>query len=178
MLSPDVMMKLETLVHEVATREGCELYDLDFGGHGGRRTLRIFIDKADGGAGIAECSQVSRGVSEVLDLDDPIPGGAYDLEVSTPGVDRLLRQPWHFAKVVGKKIQVRSTQAMETFGIKSPKYSQMKQLVEVLTASDESGIEFNLDGENVKIPYSSLEKAKVYFDFGAAKGEKKSLKAK
>lgn len=174
MLSPEVMTKLETLAKEVAQREGCELYDLEFGGHGGRRTLRVFIDKAEGGIGIEDCSNVSRGLSLLLDVEDPITG-AYDLEVSSPGLDRFLRKPWHYSRAVGKKIQIRLSKPLGEFGIENKKFSATKQLSETLANADEDGIGFVLDGEQVKIPYSAVEKAKVVFDY-ASKGEKKGKK--
>ena len=177
MLREDTIIKLETLVQEVAKREGCELYDIEFGGHSGRRTLRVFIDRAEGGVSIDDCSNVSRGLSLILDVEDPIPGGAYDLEVSTPGVDRILRKPWHFQRVVGQRVQVRSSQALESFGIQNKKFSAMKQVSEVLAGADEEGITFVLEDEQVKIPYSTLEKAKLVFEFEVKqKGEKKGKK--
>lgn len=177
MLTSESLTKLESLAQEVAKREGCELYDIEFGGHGGRRTLRVFIDRADGGIGIDDCSNVSRGLSLLLDVEDPIPGGAYDLEVSSPGVDRFLRKPWHFERVIGKKIQTRLAKPLEAFGVQNKKYSAMKQVTAVLTAADAEGITFEFEEEKAKIPFSALEKAKVVFDFdterGAKKGEKK-----
>ncbi len=180
MLTNDVITKLETIVQELAAREGCELYDLDFGAFSGRRTLRIFIDKASpGGAAIGDCTKVSRGLSELLDAEDPIPGGEYDLEVSTPGVDRLLRKPWHFERVVGKKIQLRLSEPLESFGIQNKKFSAMKAVTEVLVSSDDNGIVLAFEDEMAKIPFSALEKAKVFFELepkGEKKGEKKKSK--
>ena len=173
MFTADVMTKLETLAGDVARREGCELYDIQFGsGGGGRRTLQIFIDKPDGGVGVDDCSNVSRGLSLLLDVEDPIPGGAYDLEVSSPGVDRFLRKPWHFSRVIGKKIWVRVTEPLSAFGVESAKFKSMKQVSEVLLDANDDFLVFGLEEEKVKIPFSALEKAKVVFEL-KEKGAKK-----
>lgn len=180
MLSSEILQKLETLADQVAVREGCELYDLEMAGVGGRRTLRVFIDKAPNGASVDDCSNVSRGLSLLLDVEDPIQG-AYDLEVSTPGLDRILRKPWHFERAVGKKIWVRTGRAFETFGVTQAKNKALKQATEVLSAANAEGIELMLDGETVKIPFSEIEKGKLVFEFepkGQKKGEKKNSSSK
>ncbi len=66
----------------------------------------MFIDKA-GGVSIEDCANVSRGLNLRLDVEDVIPGGQYELEVSSPGLDRKLTQGWHFEKAVGKTVQVK-----------------------------------------------------------------------
>ncbi|MFN7730057.1 MAG: ribosome maturation factor RimP [Bdellovibrio sp.] len=176
MLSIELLQKLETLAGQVTIREGCELYDIEMAGVGGRRTLRVLIDKNPGGANVDDCSNVSRGLSLLLDVEDPIQG-AYDLEVSTPGLDRILRKPWHYSRVVGKKIWVRTGKAFEEFGVQAAKNKPIKQATETLIAADEHGIEFILDNETVKIPFSEIEKGKLVFEFepkGQKKGEKKT----
>lgn len=105
MLSPAQMEQIRRFAEEVAVREGCVLYELEFQ-EGGGRTLRVFIDKDPGGVSIDDCVNVSRGLNLRLDVEDVVPGGRYELEVSSPGLDRKLTQPWHFEKAVGKTIQI------------------------------------------------------------------------
>ncbi len=106
MLSPTQMEQIRQYAEEVAVREGCRLYDLEFV-DGGGRILRVFIDKAQGGVSIDDCANVSRGLNLRLDVEDVIPGGRYELEVSSPGLDRKLTQLWHFEGAVGRTVQVR-----------------------------------------------------------------------
>lgn len=167
MATEQVIEKVKQLASQVAEREGCLLYDLEFQG----RDLRVFIDK-EGGAGINDCSNVSRGLNLLLDVEDPVPGGAYNLEVSTPGLDRTLRLPWHFEKVVGKKIWLKTAQAFEVFGVENKKIKFAKQLTEVLKAVTAEGVELELDNEKIFVPYSAIEKAKLVFEV-AEKGKKK-----
>lgn len=103
MLSPSQLEQIRRFAEEVAVREGCRLYDLEFRD----RTLRVFIDREAGGVSVDDCANVSRGLNLRLDVEDAIPGGRYDLEVSSPGLERKLTQPWHFQGAVGQTVQLR-----------------------------------------------------------------------
>ncbi|NJL24448.1 MAG: ribosome maturation factor RimP [Calothrix sp. SM1_5_4] len=106
MLTTGQLEQIRLYAEEVASREGCMLYDLEFR-DGPGRTLRVFIDKEPGGVSIDDCVNVSRGLNLRLDVEDVIPGGRYELEVSSPGMDRRLTQPWHFQKAVGQTVQLK-----------------------------------------------------------------------
>ncbi len=96
--------KLLALVEPLLGNLGYELVELEFGGGRGSGTLRVYIDRAEG-VGIEDCERVSREISALLDVHDPIPT-AYRLEVSTPGLDRVLRTPAHFARFAGARVEV------------------------------------------------------------------------
>jgi ribosome maturation factor RimP len=165
MLPEQVMNRLEELADKVAKNEGCILYDVEFVGTGNGRTLRIYIDKVGDGAGIEDCSNVSKGLNEVLDADDVIPGGPYSLEVSTPGIDRVLRKPWHFAAVQGKKVQLKLAKALGEFGAEEKGLLAAKQVSQVVEAADENGIKLKVGEKMIEIPFAAIEKAKVVFEF-------------
>ncbi|MFN8791484.1 MAG: ribosome maturation factor RimP [Bdellovibrionales bacterium] len=164
----DWLEKVEKICHEVCTREGCYLYDLEFGGLGQGRTLRVFIDKeAGGGAGLEDCSNVSRGLNEALDQqgEDFIPGGPYHLEVSTPGIDRLLRKPWHFEKVVGKKIWVKTKAPLEAIGqVEDPGLKNAKQIESTLKEFKNETLVLENKKGDIQFPLNQVEKAKVVFE--------------
>ena len=103
-MAAGVNEKLIGLVEPLLGNLGYELVDLEFGGGRGSGTLRVFIDRAQG-VGIEDCERVSREISALLDVHDPIPT-AYRLEVSTPGLDRVLRTPAHYARFAGARIEV------------------------------------------------------------------------
>ena len=84
---------------------GFELADLEVRVGRGRGLLRLFID-SPAGITLENCEAVSRQVSHVLDVEDPLPGN-YHLEVSSPGLDRRLVKPAHFDRFVGSTVQVR-----------------------------------------------------------------------
>ena len=136
---------------EVSEREGCKLYDLEFVSG---RTLRVYIDRQDRNIGIDDCSNVSKGLNEILDADeDLIPGGAYELEVSSPGLERVLKEPWHFATALNKTVRVTLKDAVTpTVGENAPTKSVIGELVQA-TDSDvhihESSREWILKLDNV-----------------------------
>lgn len=100
-----MLQSLESLLTPAVAAQGCELYDLEYVKEGSDRILRLFIDR-DGGVDLDDCEKVSRAAEAVLDEHDPIPT-AYRLQVGSPGVERKLAKPEHFARYVGHKIAVK-----------------------------------------------------------------------
>ena len=96
---------LMDLLEPVVANLGFELADLELHLSRGRGLVRLFIDAA-AGVTVDDCETVSRQVSSVLDVADPMPGG-YSLEVSSPGLDRRLAKPEHFDRFAGSEVQVR-----------------------------------------------------------------------
>lgn len=179
--NPSWMDRVEKMAQEVAAQEGCILYDIEFVGIGKGRTLRLFIDKevckgtVEGdeptGVSIDDCSRVSRALDTLLDEQDVIPGEAYYLEVSTPGLDRWLRRPWHFEKAVGRKIWVKTSGTFENYGVADKKLKNAKQIEDVLRAFDGQKLSFQVKDMEVSIPLSAIEKSKIVFEL--TKGQKK-----
>lgn len=95
--------KLQGLLEPVVEATGFELVHLEFV-TGGQSVLRLYID-APGGIEVEDCEQVSREVSAVLDVEDPLPGN-YHLEVTSPGLDRPLTKPAHFERFAGEEVRV------------------------------------------------------------------------
>lgn len=174
MISDQAKEKIETLAADVAAREGVRIYDIEIGGGAGGRVVRVFIDK-EGGVSIEDCANVSRGLNLLLDVEDPIPGGAYNLEVSSPGLERPLKKPWHYEATVGKKIWIKTTQSFESLGAKSKRFASAKQVTELVTAADSDGVTIQLEEEAFKVPFSAIEKAKTTFDFDEGRGQKKEM---
>jgi ribosome maturation factor RimP len=178
---PSWMEKVEKVAQEVTSREGCILYDIEFVGAGKGRTLRLYIDKEvpstlsgsgePQGVSIDDCSNVSKALNLLLDEEDIIPGDSYNLEVSTPGIERPLRKAWHFEKAVGKKIWVKTSKAFESFGVEDKKWKAAKQIEDILTAFDGETLSFHVKEGDVKIPLSAIERSKVVFVL--TKGQKK-----
>jgi ribosome maturation factor RimP len=96
--------QLTELLEPVVVALGYELVCLELGGSGRSSTLRLFID-APTGVGLDDCARVSREVAAVLDVEDPIPH-AYQLEVSSPGLDRPLVKPEHYRRFRGERVRV------------------------------------------------------------------------
>jgi ribosome maturation factor RimP len=94
----------EPLVRPVIEGEGLELVDVTFGRESGRRILRVTVDHDDG-VDLDTLSELSRKVSRRLDLEGFEPG-PYALEVSTPGIERPLRRPEDYRRVLGQRVRV------------------------------------------------------------------------
>jgi len=94
----------------LAEKLGIEIWDVEFLREGGEQYLRIYID-SENGAGIAECEALSRAIDPLLDEADFI-ATAYILEVSTPGLDRTLKKPEHFARFIGENVELRLYKAV------------------------------------------------------------------
>lgn len=168
---PEWLQKVEKITEEAAISQGCYLYDLEFSGMGRGRTLRIFIDKEEGGSGIEDCSNVSKALNEKLDADENlIPGGEYNLEVSTPGLDRVLKKDWHYTKAKGKKIWVKlAGGTLSDFGVTEKGMINAKQIEEVLQDFKDNKVVFNIKGQEVQIPFEKVEKANLVFKMETGK---------
>ncbi|MFN3455819.1 MAG: ribosome maturation factor RimP [Pseudobdellovibrio sp.] len=169
------LVKIEQIATDVAKQNGCELYDVELVGTGQGRVLRVFIDKDETGIGIEDCSNVSKGMTAILDEnEDLVPGGMYNLEVSSPGLDRHLKKSAHFDKVVGKKIYVQLSQNLGSIGATDKTILNMKKFEEVLAGFEDEHLIFNFKNETVKVPLNIVDKAKLTFEMQQnTKGPKK-----
>jgi ribosome maturation factor RimP len=145
------------LATPLAHARGMEIIDIEFWREGGRagKVLRLFLDK-EGGAILDELSQVSRELSEVLDGEDII-DEAYTLEVSSPGINRPLKRPEHFARFIGKKIRVRTRDMI------NGRRSFLGRLLNVSTVN----IALDQDGTRCEIPFEQIEKSNYEHDWSA-----------
>ncbi|MBY8966483.1 ribosome maturation factor RimP [Algiphilus sp.] len=103
-------VQLAELLEPTVEAAGFELVHVEFVS-GSNAVLRLYID-SPGGIEIADCEAVSRDVSALLDVEDPLPG-AYQLEVSSPGLDRPLTKAEHFERFLGEDIRIWLREACE-----------------------------------------------------------------
>jgi ribosome maturation factor RimP len=104
-LKDEIIRRVREIAERVAGPEGLEIVEVEFAGSGRNRVLRIFIDKP-GGVTHADCELISDHVGTILDVEDVVPGGSYNLEVSSPGLERKLTRPEDFVRFQGRKIKV------------------------------------------------------------------------
>lgn len=97
--------KIKNLVQPIIEDLGYVLWGCDFLSQGKQGLLRIYID-GNNGIGIEDCELVSRHVSALLDVEDPLPG-YYRLEISSPGIPRPLFYSWQYTKYIGECIQIK-----------------------------------------------------------------------
>ncbi|HLT92408.1 MAG TPA: ribosome maturation factor RimP [Woeseiaceae bacterium] len=141
--------ELARLLEPTVERMGYELTDLElrFGGRDG--LVRVFIDRA-GGVGLADCEAVSRQLSALLDVEDPLPGH-YVLEVSSPGLDRKLTKPAHFRRFVGEDVRVK---------LRAP-VDGRRNFRGRLTAADDEDIAVEVDGQVHRLALAAIESARL-----------------
>ena len=147
------------LVAPFAAEEGMEVVEIQCRHEGGRggRVLRIYLDK-EGGPNLDELSRVSRQVSDLLDVHDPVVG-PYVLEVSSPGINRPLKRREHFARFVGKRVRVRTQDAI---GGRRSFLGMLKEVTEDSIVIDQEKNEF-------RIPLALIDKANYEHDWGSGK---------
>jgi ribosome maturation factor RimP len=97
--------QLQALIVPIVASLECELWGLEYLTQGRYTTLRLYID-AENGVSLEDCEKVSRQVSSVMDVEDPI-DGEYTLEVSSPGMDRPLYIAAHYARYIGEQVALR-----------------------------------------------------------------------
>jgi ribosome maturation factor RimP len=137
--------RIEEVIQPVLRDHGLELVDLDWRPHRPRGVLRLFVDK-HGGVGIGDCERVSREIGDLLDVSGLI-DQAYDLEVSSPGLDRQLRKEREYRWAVGKPVRCWLAGGEEMHG----------RLAEV---GDER-LTLERDGTRVEVPRGAITKARL-----------------
>ena len=133
---------------------GYTLWDVEFLKEGSRRILRVTIDNEEG-ITIEDCEKMHRAIDPILDEIDPIED-AYDLEVSSPGIERDLRTTAHIDACIGERVEARFFAPCE--GI--------KQLEGILVGREgEEIVCIEVNGEEKKFPRSAISKLQTLFDF-------------
>jgi ribosome maturation factor RimP len=150
------------VLEPVLARDGFELVEVEWLRQGPRWTLRLFVDKA-GGVGIEDCQAVSRLVEPILDVEDFIEP-AYDLEVSSPGLDRPLRKPTDFDRYAGQRAHVK---AYGPVAGTSPGSPARKNWTGVLVGYRDGAVEIDVDGVVHRVPHDQIAKANLEYDFEA-----------
>lgn len=144
------------LVEKLLEREGYELLETEYVMDRGRPILRLYVDtippSTEGRAvSVEDCTHVSRFVSDVLDVEDVVPG-EYNLEVSSPGLFRPLTKAAHFERAVGERIKVKTYE----------KQDGRRVFTGILEARDEDRLVVRVDdGQTFEIPLGSVAKANL-----------------
>lgn len=148
-----VVEAVRALAEPVAERHGCRVVAVEFFGGAGRgvRILRVSIDRP-GGATVGECERVSRQLSPAVDAADLIPT-AFDLEVSTPGIDRPVQSEEDFAWFTGCEVRVK------TWGMDG-----RRRLKGTIRGVEAGVLSLEVEGELRQIPVADVERANLVLD--------------
>jgi len=175
--------KLISIIEPVCQSAGYELVDVRFMPDQGGWVLRVFIDLplaegTDPGevpedrVDLADCENLSRELSAVLDVDDPITQ-AYSLEVSSPGIDRPLRTAAHFAHFAGSDAKVQLERGMPV-----PNGAERKNFRGVLQGVNGDKLKIQVDGQLFELPIDDVESAKLVPDWDAVMAGKSGVGTK
>ena len=150
--------KLEKMIIDMATpiaeANQCYIYDVEYVKEGGAKYLRIYADKEDGGISLDECESINRTISTALDEADPIKENNI-LEVSSPGIERKLKTPWHFEKYQGCTVDLGLYNATDG----------SKTLTGILKNFEGDCITVEVNGEEKTLSLSDTTFVKLHFDF-------------
>lgn len=132
---------------------GYELLGVEFIRAGKHSTLRVYID-SENGIEVDDCAEVSHQVSAVLDVEDPI-NTEYNLEVSSPGMDRPLFKPSHYASVLNETLELRLLMPQEG----------RRNFKGMLIACNEDSFTIEVDKERFELAYENVQKANLVPNF-------------
>ena len=157
------------LVRPVVEAAGLELWDVSFGREGGRRILRVTVDRAggdeqaggdrkDGGVDLDTIAATAQRLSRRLDLEGFEQDRPYELEVSSPGLERPLREPRHFERSVGQQVRVKTVEPVDGRRVHEG----------ALVSADAEAIVIASDGGELRVPYDGIASARTVFEWKKA----------
>lgn len=155
------------LVRPVVEAAGLELWEVSFGREGGRRILRVTVDRADGdrrgdrkdgGVDLDTIAATAQRLSRRLDLEGFEQDRPYELEVSSPGLERALREPRHFERSVGQQVRVKTVEPVDGRRVHEG----------ALVSADAEAIVIASDGGELRVPYDGIASARTVFEWKKA----------
>lgn len=142
-------LQVEELLAPTVESLGCTIWGVEFLNQGKHTKLRLYIDR-DEGIDVDHCAAVSRHVSDILDVEEVI-SSAYTLEVSSPGMDRLLFKEEQFADSAGEQVDIRLNFPFEG----------RKKFIGVLNGVQDSMAVVQIEDEEFLLPLENIQKARV-----------------
>ena len=146
-MNETVAERVWEIAEPLVVHEGLEMVDVEYRRENRGMILRLYLDRT-GGVSLDDLSRVSRQLGDLLDVHDAVPG-AYTLEVSSPGLNRRLRRPDHFARYIGKKVRVRTLRPLDG----------RRSFVGMLQAVDAGGIVLAEGDRQHAIPFGEIAQA-------------------
>ena len=145
--------RVENLIKTEVEKLGYELYDVQYEKEGKDYYLRVFIDK-ETGIDLNDCEKVSDSINPILDTADYIKE-MYFLEVSSPGIERVLRKEKHFQKAIGKEVEIKLFKPIE----------KKKEFVGILEKYDENLIYLKVKEKQIQIERKNISLMKLKYNW-------------
>lgn len=140
---------IEALLTPVVELENCSIWGVEYLTSGRHTKLRLYIDR-DGGVSVEDCERVSRRVADLLDVEDTI-SSRYTLEVSSPGMDRILFKPEQYAASIGEQVEVRLSFPFEG----------RKRFLGILAGLEDGEAVVRVDEDEYLLPLENVQRARV-----------------
>lgn len=145
--------EIEALLTPAVEALECELWGVEYMSQGRHSKLRLYIERPDG-VSIDDCERVSREASDLLDVEDLV-SESYTLEVSSPGMDRILFKPAHFAGSIGQQVDVRLNFPFEG----------RKRFVGLLAGFEDDEAVVRVEDEEYVLPIENIQRARLVPQF-------------
>ena len=145
--------RVESLIKEKIEKEGYTLYDVQYVKEGKDYFLRIFIDKPEG-IDLNDCEKVNDLINPLLDNEDYIKE-QYFLEVSSPGVERILRKDWHLKDNIGNEVEINLFKPQES----------LKHYEGILKGFDNEKVQLQIDDKEINIERKNISLVKLHFNW-------------
>ena len=154
MAEGNIETKVETLLKPIIENIGYSLYDVKYEKEGKDYYLRIIIDKNDGTIDINDCETVNNAINDILDEKDYIKEQYY-LEVSSPGLERVLRKEEHFFKQIGKEVNIKLFKPI----------NKEKELIGILKEYNNKEIVLQQENTEIRIDLKNIAIAKTIYEW-------------
>tara|TARA_B100000676_G_scaffold221368_1_gene218427 strand:+ start:465 stop:923 length:459 start_codon:yes stop_codon:yes gene_type:complete len=145
--------QIQALLTSTVEANGCEIWGVEWHSSGRHSKLCLYIDRLEG-VSVDDCEQVSRQVGDVLDVEDVLPQ-QYTLEVSSPGMDRILFTPAQFATSVGERVDVRLNYPFEG----------RKRIIGMLAGLENGDAVVRVDDHEYLLPLENVQRARIVPEF-------------
>ena len=165
-MAETIIESIREFVEPLIISEGIELVDIEYRQESRGWVLRIYID-SEGGVTLSHCSSLSEQIGDLLEVKDIIPH-SYNLEVSSPGLNRTLKREKDFITYVGETIKVKTSKPID----------QRRNFKGKLLGYREGKVLLSSDNQEIFIPISLISKANIHYKFPDPKNKKVSLNKK
>jgi ribosome maturation factor RimP len=141
--------EFESLIIPIIEENGCQFYDTEIAKEGDIQYLRVYIT-SDGGVSLEQCEVISKLISPILDVNEPL-RGKYFFEVSSPGIERKLTKPAHFERSIGAQVRLKLVGGEKFEG--------------VISTYEDNSISLNVGDDTEKIKFDDIKTAKTVFNW-------------
>ncbi len=152
----ELEQRIEDLIEPLVEDEGLTLISVEVHSQNRKKIISVYLDRK-GGIDLETGARMSDEIGRYLDVEDPIKE-SYELEVASPGLERVLRKPREYAAFVGRKVDMWLAQPFEG----------KQKITGIIAGASEEGVSILVEGEEMSLKFEAIRKCKLVFDWGGA----------